>query len=609
MTRALLREHQIGDRDNLSEDEHDVLVHENLVTSGTLNFQDGTISGTGDVYATTYYGDASNLTGTSSTPESLYYNDTDIKATATAAGIEVTDGTRTASMKYVGTELVILSEQDGNFSLKGNNSSAEEKYAFKADLDGASQIFYAGTAYMYSRIGGLNVSNSGKTGSFYMSGDTMYLYNNVSGGNFTLYLNNSGTQIGLKCNSGGSADLYYAGTKVFETLVNGTSIGDGTDKISIIGAGGSTYLRGLPTGGKIYLQAYNSTPNIKNVFIGDPNGGSEVCYDGGVSIRTLATGFRWGNVDSSPGGPWVDQYVSGGISYIIAEYTGGPLELRAHNLSDVEKRILVGDPDSSTDLYYAGVKKLETTSIGALVTGRFGVNTSTPLAINDGSTSTIFHAQAALELGVSEEVGRFEGGGDADGASATVRINTNNDRGIYLEGGRTGVLPYGIIGTTTAAGSKSVSIKLTTTSTELYYAGTKRLETSTAGFIASNGSSTMQIKVDDSSTLIIRSDEISFPVLINSYNSGNNQTTLFKGDPDGAAELYYAGTKVIETFKTGTTYIMQYGNGLYDAAGTGTPEGALSGPIGCTYRRTDGGAGTSFYVKESGTGTTGWAGK
>ncbi len=56
MARALLREHQIGDRDNLSEDEHDVLVHENLVTSGTLNFQDGTISGTGLIYADTLYG-------------------------------------------------------------------------------------------------------------------------------------------------------------------------------------------------------------------------------------------------------------------------------------------------------------------------------------------------------------------------------------------------------------------------------------------------------------------------------------------------------------------------------------------------------------------------
>jgi hypothetical protein len=43
--------------------------------------------------------------------------------------------------------------------------------------------------------------------------------------------------------------------------------------------------------------------------------------------------------------------------------------------------------------------------------------------------------------------------------------------------------------------------------------------------------------------------------------------------------------------------------------GAGTPEGAVTAPIGAVYHRTDGGAGTSFYVKESGTGNTGWVGK
>lgn len=42
-------------------------------------------------------------------------------------------------------------------------------------------------------------------------------------------------------------------------------------------------------------------------------------------------------------------------------------------------------------------------------------------------------------------------------------------------------------------------------------------------------------------------------------------------------------------------------------AGTGSPEGVVTGDIGSTYQRTDGGAGTSYYVKESGTGSTGWA--
>jgi hypothetical protein len=44
-------------------------------------------------------------------------------------------------------------------------------------------------------------------------------------------------------------------------------------------------------------------------------------------------------------------------------------------------------------------------------------------------------------------------------------------------------------------------------------------------------------------------------------------------------------------------------------SGTGSPEGAVIAPIGTLYTRTDGGAGTTLYVKESGAGNTGWAAK
>ncbi len=44
-------------------------------------------------------------------------------------------------------------------------------------------------------------------------------------------------------------------------------------------------------------------------------------------------------------------------------------------------------------------------------------------------------------------------------------------------------------------------------------------------------------------------------------------------------------------------------------SGSGTPEAAVAAPIGSLFCRTDGGAGTSLYVKESGTGNTGWVGK
>ena len=42
---------------------------------------------------------------------------------------------------------------------------------------------------------------------------------------------------------------------------------------------------------------------------------------------------------------------------------------------------------------------------------------------------------------------------------------------------------------------------------------------------------------------------------------------------------------------------------------TGTPEGALAAPVGHVALRTDGGAGTTLYVKESGSGDVGWVGK
>lgn len=44
-------------------------------------------------------------------------------------------------------------------------------------------------------------------------------------------------------------------------------------------------------------------------------------------------------------------------------------------------------------------------------------------------------------------------------------------------------------------------------------------------------------------------------------------------------------------------------------SGTGSPEGVKTAGIGSIFMRSDGGANTSLYVKESGTGNTGWAAK
>ena len=43
--------------------------------------------------------------------------------------------------------------------------------------------------------------------------------------------------------------------------------------------------------------------------------------------------------------------------------------------------------------------------------------------------------------------------------------------------------------------------------------------------------------------------------------------------------------------------------------GDGSPEGVVPGPVGSVFLRTNGGASTTCYVKESGTGNTGWVAK
>lgn len=60
---------------------------------------------------------------------------------------------------------------------------------------------------------------------------------------------------------------------------------------------------------------------------------------------------------------------------------------------------------------------------------------------------------------------------------------------------------------------------------------------------------------------------------------------------------------------SGTSYV-QTGSGTTRwYAGTGSPEGVVTATVGSLYSRTDGGAGTSLYVKETGSGNTGWAAK
>lgn len=56
----------------------------------------------------------------------------------------------------------------------------------------------------------------------------------------------------------------------------------------------------------------------------------------------------------------------------------------------------------------------------------------------------------------------------------------------------------------------------------------------------------------------------------------------------------------------GASYVRTADAGRFITWGTGSPEGVLVGSVGAVFLRTDGGAATTMYIKQTGTGNTGW---
>jgi hypothetical protein len=94
------------------------------------------------------------------------------------------------------------------------------------------------------------------------------------------------------------------------------------------------------------------------------------------------------------------------------------------------------------------------------------------------------------------------------------------------------------------------------------------------------------------------------------YNSGNY--TSFTVNSSGDLSIVPTGGDVnITGSLSASTQISTpkiiWTGAVQDSYGTGTPEGNFTAAVGSIYRRTDGGSGTVLYIKETGSGNTGWS--
>lgn len=101
-------------------------------------------------------------------------------------------------------------------------------------------------------------------------------------------------------------------------------------------------------------------------------------------------------------------------------------------------------------------------------------------------------------------------------------------------------------------------------------------------------------------------------LIVGTVPSGStNVTSRFEWMSDGTYRPYADNSYAIgdSTHRVTNTYSIQFrpGDGtVLWTTGSGSPEGAVTAVVGSLYTHTDGGASTTLYVKESGSGNTGW---
>ena len=305
---------------------------------------------------------------------------------------------------------------------------------------------------------------------------------------------------------------------------------------------------------------------------------------------------------------------TGGNS-VIADVGTGALQLRGSAVrvlnADGTETLARFTADSSTELYYDNSKKLETTASGVTVTGVIasdGLDTgdNDKLLLGNGDDLELYHGgtnsviqnnTGHLKL-LSDSIliknnadNEFMIKGTADGA---VELYYNNGKKVEtLDNGAkvTGSLIAGSkIGIGTDTPSKPLHVYSATTDV----VGRFESGDAEAGVEFVDNTSTAVLK-NNAGTLNIISDngnEVADSV-INLKVDGNN--TIAQVTPTG---VEVTGDLDTDSITLGTVKIL---------TGSGAP--SVAAPVGSLYLRTDGGADTTLYVKESGTDASGWVAK
>ena len=130
-------------------------------------------------------------------------------------------------------------------------------------------------------------------------------------------------------------------------------------------------------------------------------------------------------------------------------------------------------------------------------------------------------------------------------------------------------------------------------------AGNDNTETEIFRFIGASQTNVRNPRLSIFATRSLTADNRT--ITLNTYDGGDNARTLKLQSHGALTEL---GGNLKVPSGSGIDF-----SGPIWRTGSGTPEGSVTAVVGSMYTDTSGGAGTTLYVKESGTGNTGWVAK
>ena len=373
----------------------------------------------------------------------------------------------------------------GNLDAGSHDIIFDDNSKLKLGNDNDLQIYHSGAASI--------VANHG-TGDLYLQDD-----GNVIIGKIT------NAEVGIKVIGDGAVELYHDNAKKFETTSSGVTVTGGLTADNV-GVGDNEYIR---AGNSSDIQFYHDAN-------GSIHGTSAVSY-----IKC--------------------QGVHDNILDIFTASATGKIRLKSNNLTET---MLVANGNGAVELYHNNVKKFETSSVGANVSGNFNVN--------DGQL-TITHSVPALNLTDNS---------DPNGNDFAIQVNTNQFKIVDTTNSSRMGFQFGSDGNTALGGNVTISGSI--------FLGT-HLDMGDNDLIKLGDSDDLEIFHDGSNSyikdtgtgsLLIRGSAVSI--------QSTSGEAMIEGVANGAVTIKHDNSARLTTTSTGVTL-------------DGT--GALKFPVGTTAQR------------------------